>query len=739
MAAPAILHARVTKADYERADQLRERFQNLVLKKEVKVHWFDDNARFWYRNDLRESKEFIAVDAEEGARKPAFDHRRLAEWLSAATAKEYAADNLPFDSIEFVDDANAIRFEIEKIQWKFDLTTHECTRIGRVEEKEQPEKSDERRRGRRERDERESKSSPDGNWEAVFKDNNLYLRSTQDAREFRLSHNGEKKHYYSSASWSPYSRMIVAYRTEPGDNKKVYRVESSPEEEGRAKLHSNEYELPGDKMTSYEMSVFYVATKERTKVDTEPIDFGRPPRLRWTKDCRSFLFSRTDRGHERTRVIRVDANTGKTKTVVDEQSETFISLWWNGIGTRYLNDCSEIIWPSERDGWKHLYLYDGRTGKLKNQITKGAWVVRGIVHVDEENRTIFFRASGREKNRDPYLIHCYRINFDGTDLICLTPETGDHKVEFSPDHKYLVDTYSRVDSPPVHELRLASDGELICQLERADASALFEAGWKAPEPFVAKGRDGKTDIHGVIFRPMKLDESKKYPVIEDIYAGPHGSFVPKSWRDFYSAQSLAELGFIVVKMDGMGTNNRSKAFHDVCWKNLGDSGFPDRILWIKAAAKRYPYMDLTRVGIFGTSAGGQSSTRALLGHPDFYKVAVSSCGCHDNRMDKASWNEQWMGYPVGPHYAEQSNITNAGKLQGKLLLMVGELDRNVPPESTFRLVDALVKAGKDFDLLVLPGQGHTGGGKYGTRRRRDFFVRHLLGANPPDWNMAEGG
>jgi dipeptidyl aminopeptidase/acylaminoacyl peptidase len=287
----------------------------------------------------------------------------------------------------------------------------------------------------------------------------------------------------------------------------------------------------------------------------------------------------------------------------------------------------------------------------------------------------------------------------------------------------------------VHELRPASDGELICKLERADASALLEAGWKMPEPFVAKGRDGKTDIWGVIFRPMKLDESKKYPVIEKIYAGPHGSFVPKTWRDFHSAQSLAELGFILVQIDGMGTNNRSKAFHDICWKNLGDTGFPDRILWLKAAAKRYSYMDLNRVGIFGTSAGGQSSTRAMLAHPDFYKVAVSSCGCHDNRMDKASWNEQWMGYPVGPHYAEQSNITNAHKLQGKLLLLVGELDRNVPPESTYRLVDALIKADKDFDLLMLPGQGHGSGGTYGNRRRRDFFVRHLLGIEPPNWNL----
>lgn len=733
--APAISQAQVTRADYERADQLQSNLKGLVFKKEIKAHWFNDSTRFWYRNDLRERKEFIVVDAEGRTRKPAFDHKKLSKLLSAATAKAYAAENLPFETIKFVDDANAIHFEIEKIQWKCNLTTYECTRIGRVEESKPSDENRDKMPGRKDREKRNL--SPDGKWEAAFKEHNLYLRSTQDAREFRLTHDGEEGHYYSSASWSPDSKKIVAYHTEPGDNKMVYLIESSPKEGGRAKLHSHQYDLPGDKFTSYEMSLFYVQTKEQTKAETEPIDFGGPPRLRWTKDSQSFTFERIDRGHQRARIIRVDANTGKTKTIVDERSETFINKWWGGARTHYVDDGKEIIWPSERDGWKHLYLYDGKTGKLKNQITKGPWVVRSIVHVDEKNRMIQFTASGREKDRDPYLILYYRIDFDGTDLVCLTPGRGNHKVQFSPNRKYLIDTYSRVDSPPVHELRLASDGKLICELERADASALLKAGWKMPEPFVAKGRDGKTDIWGVIFRPMKLDESKKYPVIEKIYAGPHGSFVPKTWRDFHSAQSLAELGFIVVQIDGMGTNNRSKAFHDVCWKNLGDSGFPDRILWLKAAAKRYPYMDLNRVGIFGTSAGGQSSTRALLAHPDFYKVAVSSCGCHDNRMDKASWNEQWMGYPVGPHYAEQSNITNAHKLQGKLLLIVGELDRNVPPESTYRLVDALIKANKDFDLLVLPGRGHGSGGAYGNRRMRDFFVRHLLGVEPPNWNFDE--
>jgi len=362
-------------------------------------------------------------------------------------------------------------------------------------------------------------------------------------------------------------------------------------------------------------------------------------------------------------------------------------------------------------------------------------VVRGIERVDEEKRQIWFRACGKNPKQDPYFIHYYRVNFDGSDLVALTEGNGTHTAQFSPDSKYLIDTWSRVDAAPVHELRRCSDGKFVCELEKADASELTAKGWQRPEVFVAKGRDGTTDIWGIICRPPNFDSAKRYPVIEHVYAGPHDSFVPKAFSPNRTFRALTELGFIVVQMDGMGTANRSKAFHDVCWHNLKDAGFSDRILWHQAAAKKYPYYDVSRVGIYGTSAGGQSSTGALLFHGDFYKAAVSACGCHDNRMDKASWNEQWMGYPVGPHYAECSNIDNARRLQGKLLLIVGELDTNVPPESTFRLVDALVRAGKDFDLLVVPGMGHSDGGVYGRRRLLDFFVRHLHGVEPPERNV----
>ena len=392
-----------------------------------------------------------------------------------------------------------------------------------------------------------------------------------------------------------------------------------------------------------------------------------------------------------------------------------------------------MIFASERDGWKQLYLIDAKDGAI-HPITQGPWVMRGVVRVDEDKRQIWFRGSGKNPGEDPYFVHYYRVNFDGTGLVALTDGNGTHSVQYSPDERFLIDTYSRVDMPPVNILRRVSDGSLVCKLEEADISDLKQRGWESPEVFVAKGRDGTTDIWGIITRPRDFDPTKKYPVIESIYAGPHSSYVPKSFSAIRRFGPLDDLGFIVVQMDGMGTSNRSKAFHDICWHDLADAGFPDRILWHQAAAKKYPYYDISRVGVYGVSAGGQNAAGAVLFHPEFYKVAVAAAGCHDNRMDKASWNEQWMGYPVGPQYAASSNIEHAANLRGKLLLIVGELDTNVPPENTFRLADALIKAGKDFDLLVVPGAGHGSGGPYGERRRNDFFVRNLLGAEPPDRN-----
>jgi dipeptidyl aminopeptidase/acylaminoacyl peptidase len=748
---------------YERAQNLATQAKGRVFKLTLTPRWFDGGKRFWYRNDTKDdTKDFVLVDVEKGTRQPAFDHEKLAAALSQATNATYEAKRLPFQSIHFVDECKAVHFEVGEDTWQCDLTTYQCAKAAAggkepplqaftppadqvVPEYELPEGSDlspeelpQKKGGQKQKPPAEvsEAKSPDGKWVAFVKNYNLYLRD-QDSQETQVTVNGVEGNAYAALKWSPDSRVVVVYRTEPGDNKQVYLIESSPKDQLPAKFSQRAYPRPGDKFAQHEMFVVDVETKAATKVEVERVGtakgFGSGiPQLRWSKDGLYFVFENTERGHQRYRIIEVEARTGKTRNLYDERADTFIDHY-SFHYIQFLDDTGEILLISERDGWKHLYLLDAKEGKIKQHVTKGQWVVRGVDRVDTKNRQIWFRASGKNADQDPYLIHYYRVNFDGTGLVALTAGNGTHTIEYSPDATYLIDTYSRVDMAPVHELRKVADGSLVCALEKADISALEAAGWKYPEVFVSKGRDGTTDIWGIVCRPQQFDPKKSYPVIEYIYAGPHNSHVPKSFKAYYQMMALAELGFIVVQIDGMGTGNRSRAFHDICWKNIADAGFPDRILWIKALAQRYGYIDITRVGIYGTSAGGQNALGALLFHPDFYKVAVASCGCHDNRLDKASWNEAWMGL-MGPHYEAQSNVTNAHKLVGKVLLMVGELDTNVPPESTMRVVDALIRAKKDFELIVLPGLDHTGGGPYGERRRVDFLVRHLLGVEPPSRN-----
>ena len=579
---------------------------------------------------------------------------------------------------------------------------------------------------------RQSGKSPDGKWSAFIKDYDLYVRNLENGKEIALSSDGSAEDAYSKRLyWSPDSEKIVTLRIKKGDDRKIHLIESSPKDQLQPKLHTHSYAKPGDRIDVPRPQLFNVVGERQIPVSDELFpNPWRISKIRWAPDSSKFTFLYNQRGHQILAFISADANTGEAHAIIDEYSKTFFDYAYKQYDY-YLDNTKEIIWMSERDGWNHLYLYDAQTSRVKNQITKGDWVVRRVERVDEDKRQIWFRAGGIREEQDPYYVHFCRVNLDGSGLVVLTEGDGTHEIEFSPDRRFFLDRWSRVDQPPVTELRDANDGKIICELERADWSELLKTGWCPPERFVAKGRDGKTDIYGIIIRPSNFDTNRQYPVIEKVYAGPQGAFVPKSFGLQTRQQAIAELGFIVVQIDGMGTSHRSKAFHDVCWKNLGDSGFPDRILWMKAAAEKYPYIDLARVGIYGGSAGGQSALRALLAHGDFYKVAVADCGCHDNRMDKIWWNELWMGWPIGLHYEEQSNVTQAHKLQGKLLLTVGELDKNVDPASTMQVVDALIKADKDFDLIVVPGRGHgVGEIPYTSRRRMDFFVRHLLDVEP---------
>lgn len=734
LASPAV--AQVSPADYERASGLREKYQAAAVNVAEPATWIKDAARFWYRKSVKDGHEFVMVDAATSQKRPAFDHEKLAAALSKATGGDYKPRRLPFNSVEFQKD-DVIEVRAEGSAWRCTLTEYSCSaapRTGLFERQQPPPSCTPPGPGAT------PVKSPDGKWEAVVSNFNVAVRPAGSRTLTLLSLDGSESTCYElrTVTWAPDSTRLAAYRVRPGFRRMVHYVESSPEDQLQPKHSTRFYAKPGDVLDHEQPVIFQL--EPRRQVEVDPALFPNPydmSALEWRKDGRAVTFEYNQRGHQVYRVIEVDAATGAARAVISEEPETFFTYSSKKF-RRDLDDGREVVWMSERDGWNHLYLYDGVTGQVKQQITSGPWVVRGVSEVDEKKRVIYFSASGMTAGRDPYLVDYFRIGLDGTGLTKLTPADANHSVAFSSDLEYFVDTYSRVDMAPVMELRRTADTSLVAEIERADLAGLTRAGWRQPEPFVAKGRDGVTDIWGVIYRPTSFDPAKKYPVIENIYAGPHSSFVPKSFAAYHQMQAQAELGFIVVQIDGMGTSNRSKAFHDVAWRNLKDAGFPDRILWHRAVAARYPWYDVSRVGIYGTSAGGQSALGALLFHPDFYDVAVSAVGCHDNRMDKIWWNEQWMGWPIGSHYADSSNVVNAHALRGKVLLVVGELDTNVDPASTYQVVNALIKAKKDFELLVVPGAGHGPGGEYGERRRFDFFVEHLLGAKPPDWNALAG-
>lgn len=737
-------YAQGTREDYQRARTWASLTRGKVTRAEVRPHWSEDGQRFWYRLDVGPQREFFLVDAARGERRPAFVIEKLAPELAKVLGGAVSARDITIDRLAFGASGNLVLVMAEKA-WEWDETTSTLKPVAVLPP---PPKPAPKSIGRRERAPRPAQSAQHAQHarpavsaknqrlDLFVKDYNIWMRGA-DGQEQPLTTNGNTQHYFENRLfWSPDRQKVVALKTRPAQEHPVYLLESSPADQVQPKLHRHDYLKPGDRIAQSKPHLFDTTTKKEIAVaDTLFANPWSIDNIRWSADSREISFLYNQRGHQVIRVIAVNSATGAARAIIDEPCATFFD-YAHKLFYYPLQEGSEIIWMSERDGWNHLYLHDAQTGKVKNQITRGPWVVRGVDRVDEKNRQVYLRVGGYYPQQDPYYVHYARVDFDGKNWRMLTEGDGTHAIEYSPQRDYYLDRYSRVDLPTVTELRRSRDGSLVCGLEKADASALSALGWRPPERFVAKGRDGKTDIYGLIFRPSRFDEKKKYPVIEHIYAGPQGAFTPKRFQEYYSHLELAELGFIVVQMDGMGTALRSKAFHDVCWKNLGDAGFPDRIAWIKAAAAKYPAMDLTRVGIYGGSAGGQSSTAALLFHPDFYHVAVSDCGCHDNRMDKIWWNELWMSWPMGQHYAAQSNVTNAHRLRGRLLLIVGELDRNVDPASTLQVVNALIKANKEFDFLLVPGGGHgIAESPYGRRRRQDYFVRHLLGVEPPNWNQ----
>ncbi|KAL1875243.1 hypothetical protein Daus18300_003314 [Diaporthe australafricana] len=511
------------------------------------------------------------------------------------------------------------------------------------------------------------------------KNYNVWLMGA-DGRETKLSSNGNEEKPYDGAKvfMSPDKKFVV--------------------------MRTVQYLKPGDRVRVDRPRLFNLDSK--CEVDTSNSLFENPfviEDIGWSQDGSEYRFIFNERGHQNLRLIGI-AKTGEVRALIEESSDTFID-YSSKLYHRLIEDTDEMIWASERDGFNHLYLFDLKSGQLKNQITRGEWNVHSVTQVAEKSRQIWFRGYGMEADQDPYYAHLARIGFDGTGFKVLTECDGTHRWALSPDSRYFIDTWSRVDLPPQSVLRSLETGEMILNLEgKADYIDIpLAKGWTAPERFTAHGRDNSTDIYGLIIHPSDFDSSKRYPILEDIYAGPHDFNTPKAFSALSKQRKWADQGYVVVMLDGMGTNWRSKRFHDICYKNLKDSGFPDRVAWIKAAAETRPWMDTSRIGVMGGSAGGQSAVAALIHHGDFYQAAIADSGCHDNRMDKIWWNEQWMGYPVDKSYEDSSNVVHARKLRGALMLIVGELDDNVDPASTFQLVKALNDEDKDYEFVFIPG------------------------------------
>ncbi len=740
---------------YVRAERLlAANAVNLTSDLLIQPNWIGDSDRFWYCWKSLAGLRFVLVDPTMRESMPAFDHKRLAAALSQTTGSPCTAAQLPFSEIEFAEDGGSIEFEIEvegkSERWSCDLESYACARIG-----ESPTVADDVLR------------SSDGHWEAFTRDHNVWLRSVATGEERAIATDGAEKNDYGEqllsplttggiddppppfVKWSPDSGKLLFCRVDQREAPQFHLVQSVPRDGSlRPALHSFAYPLPGDEVLP--LAYLFCANLNSgavTAVDIDPIEvqYHGPPvygdGLWWSADSETIYYVRQGRGYFRIDLSVIDAETGAARIALSEESGSGIdpSVWRGTSNVRIFADGSRVLWYSQRDGWGHLYLYDADSGELIRQLTAGAYEVSNVEYVDEAAALIYFTAVGREANRDPYYAHLYRVSLAGGEPELLTPEDADHTIAFAPGGGCFIDNYSTVDQAPVILLR-AADGSIVCELERADISALEATGWQKPERFKAKARAGSTDVYGVIFRPSDLDPEAQYPVIDYIYGGPQAIQAPAAFADaarereknFWEAQSLAELGFVVVMIDGLGMPGRSKAQHDHSYRNLPDNGLPDHISAIRQLADRFDYLDISRVGIFGHSAGGYASCRAMFAYPDFYKVAVSSAGNHDHRLDKATWVERYMGLPVGEHYVFSANQNHAQNLQGKLLLIHGDMDENVHVASTMVVVDALIKANKDFDLLIMPNQPHDcTRHPYFVRRRWDYFLRHLLGADPP--------
>ena len=740
----------VTAQDYARAEAfLGAATSSLVFRASVQPNWLP-GGRFWYRNTVPGGAEFILADPTAATRAPAFDHERLASALGAATDTTWAPLALPFRTFDLSPSGDALTARVRDSRLRCDLRAYTCSPPAPAPPRDP-----------------NAITSPDGAKAAFIRDHNLWLRDLDTGAETPLTTDGIEDYGYATNNagwvkrdspvllWSPGSDMIATFQH---DGRGVGMMYMATTNVGHPELSAWKYPLVGDSLIFRIGRVVIHLDGPRVVRLRMPPDPHRSSTtdhvaggggvfldVEWSDDGSRLAFLSNSRDHKRAELRVADPETGAVRDVLEETEENFFESGARTANWRVLEGSNEVLWFSKRHNWGHLYRYDLSTGELLGRITTGEWNVQQLLRVDEESRTLYFTGAGREPG-DPYFQYLYRIGMDGSGLELLTPDSANHSVTLSPDGDHFVDSYSTPVTPPVTVVRNL-DGQRVMELERADISRLAESGWQAPEPFAVKARDGETDLYGLMYKPTHFDPSRSYPVVNYLYPGPQsGSVGSRSFRPSRGdKQAIAELGFIVVEVDAMGTPGRSKAFHDAYYGNMGDNGLPDQVGMIRQLGARHSWMDLDRVGIWGHSGGGFASTAGILRYPDFYKVAVSQAGNHDNRNYEDDWGEKWQGlletYPDGTtNYDNQANQLVAENLKGKLLLAHGTMDTNVPAYNTLLVVDALIAADKDFDLVMLPNRGHGFGNEpYMMRRRWDYFVRHLLGVEPPEYTIGAGG
>jgi len=743
--------ATVTLADYQRAEQFLAANTDELVRGNILAQYWQPGERLVTRRSTGAGSEYLITDITTGSTTSLFDPIRLAEALAPFTDEEIDAGDLSLSAIEVAETLDSMHFEFDDARYRINLPdlSVQPAPLGGEDEF----------------------LSPDERLAAYIDGHDLWVRDVASGERIRLTFDGEEHYGYATNNagwtrddgpvllWSPDSRKIATFRH---DGRNVGEMYLYTTEVGHPELDAWKYPLPGDEhIFMIERVVIHLEDTPRVVALDMPPDAHRSTvtdhiagrggtflDVEWSDDSGTLAFVSSSRDHKVATLRLADPDTGAVRDVHTEAVDTYYESGVGQANWRVLHERGEFLWYSERDDWGHLYLHDLDTGELKHQITSGEWLVHTVEHVDTEMGQIYFIGAGRAPG-DPYYEYLYRINLDGSGLTLLTPGAANHEITWSDSHEHFTDVHSTPTDPGGAVIR-DRQGDEVVAVGETDISDLLATGWVAPEPFTVKARDGETDLYGLLYRPSNFDPAQSYPVLNYLYPGPQSGSV--GTRSFRAArrdkQAVAELGFFVVEVDALGTPGRSKSFHDAWYGDMGDNGLPDQMAAIRQLAGRNPAMDLSRVGIWGHSGGGFASTAAILRYPAFYKVAVSSAGHHDNRNHEDDWGEKWQGllqvtetpeYGERTNYDSQANQLLAENLEGRLLLAHGMLDDNVHPSNTLLVVQALIEAEKDFDLVVFPEARHGfGNNRYFMKRRWDYFVEHLKGMQPPaDFRFAE--